>query len=244
MTKSTKIGIYRLLALCSVLITSLLAPCNADAQDDDIYRMEIGGGVGMVTYLGDFGGSLFSGMQPMGTVMARYVLDPHSALKMNVSYGKLKVNTANADGYVMWRDEHGGDVQFSRSLVDVGFAYEYNFWQYGTGREYRGARPIAPYLSIGLGLCVASGGGIEGLENGTALKMPIGFGVKYKVVPRINIGLEYAMHFSTGDKLDGIADPQKIKSSGIFKNTDCYGTLQLSVTYDFWAKCRTCNKAD
>lgn len=235
--------VCRTLALCVIYLLSILAPCNAVAQDDDIYRMEIGGGIGVVSYLGDFDGSLFGNLQPIGTIMARYVLDPHSALKMNVSYGKLKVNTANEKGYVMWREEHG-DVEFSRSLVDVGFGYEYNFWQYGTGREYRGARPIAPYMSIGLGLSVASGGGVEGLKNGTALKMPVGFGVKYKVAPRINVGLEYMMHFSTGDKLDGIADPQHIKSSGIFKNTDCYGTLQLSLTYDFWAKCRTCNKAD
>lgn len=244
MFRSARTTIHRMLLCCAVLVSSLLLPCNAAAQEDDIYRMEIGGGLGMMSYLGDFGGSLFGGMQPMGTVLARYVLDPHSALKMNVSYGKLKVDTANEKGYVMWREQHGGDVQFSRSLIDVGFGYEYNFWQYGTGREYRGARPIAPYLSIGVGLCVASGGGVDGLENGTALKLPVGFGVKYKVAPRINVGLEYAMHFSTGDKLDGIADPQHIKSSGIFKNTDCYGTLQFSLTYDFWAKCRTCNKAD
>lgn len=244
MLRSANNKIRSIQAFCSVLMLFLLAPSHANAQEDDIYRMEIGGGVGVASYLGDFGGSLFSGLQPMGTVLARYVIDPHSALKLNLAYCKLKVNTANANGYVMWREEHGGDVQFSRSLVDVGFAYEYNFWQYGTGREYRGARPIAPYLSLGVGLNVASGGGIDGLENGTALKMPIGFGVKYKMAPRLNFGLEYTMHFSTGDKLDGIADPQRIKSSGIFKNTDCYGTLQLSLTYDFWAKCKTCNKAD
>ena len=49
------------------------------------------------------------------------------------------------------------------------------------------------------------------------------------------------MHFSGSDKLDGIKDPYDIKSSGLFKNTDCYTTLQVALTYDIWAKCKTCN---
>jgi hypothetical protein len=49
------------------------------------------------------------------------------------------------------------------------------------------------------------------------------------------------MHFSLSDKLDGVKDPYGIKSSGAFKNTDCYSTLQVSVTYDLWAKCKTCH---
>ncbi|MDD6865956.1 MAG: porin family protein, partial [Prevotella sp.] len=37
-------------------------------------------------------------------------------------------------------------------------------------------------------------------------------------------------------------DPYGIKSSGLFKNTDCYSVLQLSLTYSFMPKCVTCNK--
>ncbi len=49
------------------------------------------------------------------------------------------------------------------------------------------------------------------------------------------------MSFSLSDKLDGVEDPYGIKSNGMFKNTDCYSTLRLSVTYDIMAKCKTCN---
>jgi len=66
-------------------------------------------------------------------------------------------------------------------------------------------------------------------------------GVKYKVSNRVNLTLEWAMHFSLSDELDGVKDPYGIKSSGLFKNTDCYSTLSLSVTYDLWAKCKVCH---
>jgi hypothetical protein len=49
------------------------------------------------------------------------------------------------------------------------------------------------------------------------------------------------MHFTGSDRLDGVSDPYGIKSSGLFKNTDCYSHLRLSVSYDLWAKCKTCH---
>lgn len=74
--------------------------------------------------------------------------------------------------------------------------------------------------------------------------VPIGLGIKYKVAPRLNVGLEWAIHFSLSDNLDGATDPYNIPSSGLFKNTDCYSALQLSLTYSFMPKCRTCHNAD
>ena len=74
--------------------------------------------------------------------------------------------------------------------------------------------------------------------------VPLGLGVKYKIGPRLNLGLEWAVHFSLSDKLDGVKDPYNIESSGLFKNTDCYSAFQLTLTYSFMAKCRTCHNAD
>ena len=49
------------------------------------------------------------------------------------------------------------------------------------------------------------------------------------------------VHFTLSDMLDGMKDPYGIKSSGLFKNTDCYSMLNLSLTYDLWAKCKVCH---
>ena len=74
--------------------------------------------------------------------------------------------------------------------------------------------------------------------------VPIGLGVKYKLNERMNLGLDWGIHFSLTDELDGVKDPYQVKSSGMFKNTDCYSMLQLTLTYSFKAKCRTCNKEE
>ncbi len=220
----------------STLALLALACSPAKAQDDPQYRMEIGGGVGMMGYLGDFNGNLTKDLQPMATVLARYILNPYMALKMNVSYGTLKGSSADAETY--YPDYADTPYTFSNKTVDVGVAYEYNFLPYGTGREYRGAKRLAPYVTGGLGVTYADTQDKGQLTVNAAL----GIGAKYKLAERLNIGLEWAMHFTQSDKLDGAEDPYHIASSGLFKNTDCYSTLQLTLTYSFMPKCVTCNK--
>ena len=53
-----------------VAILVLLA-VSAKAQTEPEYRLEVGAGVGMVTYEGDFNGNVFSNMQPMFTLLAK-----------------------------------------------------------------------------------------------------------------------------------------------------------------------------
>ena len=84
----------------------------------------------------------------------------------------------------------------------------------------------------------------RGEKNVTAANLSLGVGVKYKLAERLNLGLEWAMHFATSDKLDGVADPYTVGSVGMFKNKDGYSALSLSLTYSFMPKCRTCNKDD
>ena len=42
--------------------------------------------------------------------------------------------------------------------------------------------------------------------------MPIGVGVKYKIGQRLNLGVEWAEHFSLSDNLDGKKDPYGIET--------------------------------
>ena len=95
------------------------------AQTDPEYKMEIGAGVGMMGYLGDFNSSLFKDLQPMGTVLARYNLSPYMGFKMNVSFGKMKGSSADVKTY--YPKFASAPYTFNNSLVDVGLAYEYNF---------------------------------------------------------------------------------------------------------------------
>jgi hypothetical protein len=159
-------------------------------------------------------------------------------LRIAASYGKLKGKSTDADTY--YPDYQQSAYDFNNSLVDVSLTYEYNFWPYGTGRDYRGAKRITPFVFGGLGATYVSGGD----KNVFTANVPLGLGIKYKIGERLNLGVEWAMHFSLSDKLDGVKDPYYVKSSGLFKNTDCYSALQVTLTYSFMAKCRTCNNDD
>ena len=223
-----------LLSMVLLAASWLFLSQSAAAQDQPEYRAEVGGGVGVVNYLGDLNGNLLKNLQPMGSLLGRYKMNPRMAFALNVSFGKLKGSSKNEKSW--YPDMQTEQVDFNNTLIDAGLRFEYNFWPYGTGREYRGARPLTPYMALGIG-----GSFVSGNQSVTTVNLPIAVGVKYKVAERLNLGVEYAMHFSLNDKLDGIKDPYGIKSSGLFKNTDCYGTLQVSLTYDLWAKCKVCH---
>lgn len=223
-------GLVTLLMLCATL--------TASAQQDDEYLMEIGGGVGMVSYQGDFNGKITSGMQPAGAIVWRRLLNPYMGFRVTGMMGKLKGDATRVETY--YPDETTRAYSFDRSLTDVSVTYEYNFWPYGTGRDYRGAKRLTPFVFGGIGATYVSGGE----KKVFTANVPIGLGIKYKLKERLNVGLEWSMHFSLSDELDGMADPYGIKSSGAFKNTDCYSGLMLTLTYSFMSKCRTCNNDD
>ena len=224
--------------VCGLLLLFMLsAPVPTLAQADEEYLLEVGGGIGAVSYLGDFNGSISGNMQPLATALLRRVINPYMGVTATVSYGQLKGSYKSAGTF--YPDYQGQTYSFSNPLVDLSLRYEYNFWPYGTGRDYRGAKRLTPFVFGGLG-------GTYTNTTGTVLatNLLLGAGVKYKAAKRLNVALEWGIHFTTSDKLDGAEDPYYIKSTGAFKNKDCYSALQLTLTYSFLAKCRTCHNED
>ena len=226
----------RPLRLLAIVLTALLQTTAAKAQDEPEYRAEVGAGVGMQAYQGDYGGSVSKMMQPCFGAVGKYKFNPRMAIALTVFHGKVKGELKNISTWYPQSSEIA--PEFSTTLTDVNVMFEYNFFPYGTGREYRGAKPLTPFIMLGPGVVLA-----KTPEKSIATgSLVIGIGAKYKVAPRVNITLDWAMHFTLSDKLDGVQDPYGIKSSGAFKNTDCFSALRASVTYDLWAKCRTCHK--
>jgi hypothetical protein len=222
------------MVICLAFVICHLSFSEAQAQDEPEYRMEVGAGLGLVSYEGDFNGNILKNAQPLGALLAKYRMNPRMALGFAISIGKLKGSSADVS---TWYPEYADSVySFSHQMMDFGLRYEYNFWPYGTGREYRGARRLVPFIALGLGLTYADANSAVIAGN-----LMLGGGVKYKIAERLNLTAEWNMHFTGSDKLDGVQDPYGIRSTGLFKNTDCYSVLRLSLTYDIWAKCKTCN---
>ena len=100
------------LSMCILAAASAL-----NAQTDDQYRMEIGAGVGLMSYQGDFNGSIMKNQQPMASLVLRRIWSPYMGLKFSGSYGKLKGTSKDVKTY--YPELKDNPYEFSRSLVDV-----------------------------------------------------------------------------------------------------------------------------
>jgi hypothetical protein len=199
------------------------------------YKYEIGGMAGLSMYLGDANQSaLMQGFNPAAGVVFRRNFNFRWALKADLMMGRVTGDTKNTENVF---PGHAG-TSFGRNFFDLGGQMEFNFLPYSDKFAYLNTSRIAPYLLAGLGINAAS--------KFASLNMPLGFGVKYKVVNRINLGLEYAVHRLFSDSFDAprkdgfnLDNPYGIKS-GSLKNKDWYNTFMFSITWDFGPNDRKC----
>lgn len=232
----------RVLLVMGILLATLTCH-RIYAQDDAEFRMEIGGGLGTSSYLGDVNSSLFKNQKVAATALWRYLFDHHNVLKLQANYAGVKGSGKVNDDFIP-QDVNSGTVStspyiynFSGSLIDLNCMYELNFWPYGYYGGYMGYKRLTPFLQFGIGGTYATA------SKKLTANIPVGFGVKYRLGKRVNLAFDWAMHFSLSDKLDNLPDPQGITSEA-FKNKDNYCTTMITLTYSFAPICPTCNKAD
>lgn len=236
-------------SILTIALAALTLPLAA--QDGDLlqYKQEVGGGIGVSSYLGDAGGALLKSPGLMGCFIWRHNINARMVIKTDLAVGHISGNTKKLFFPVdpLSKDAAGGTaaapMQFSRNIVDVGVQFEFNFLGYGMGAAYKGLSRWTPYLLGGMGVTIGFGGGGKACGG---LNIPLGAGFRYKLKPRINVGLEWAVRFTTTDKLDDNGQATRLDApygirSDFFKNKDCYQTLLVSITYDISPKYRKCN---
>ncbi len=222
-------------AILAVLPVKVAAQSPAQVEN---YKFEIGAGVGMSGYLGDANESnLFARPGAAFNASLRYLVNTRWAFRGMLTAASLSGDTENMENVL----PGGAAYDFKSWIYDLGVRAEFNFLNYGIGESYKQLSRVSPYLSLGLGVTMAS---VEG-DTFTAMTLPMGFGVKYKLRPRLNLGLELSMTKVFGDHIDGekLSDLYLIKSS-FLKNTDWYSTLMFSVSYEFGERCVTCHRID
>lgn len=214
----------------------LFAPHQTFAQQEELqYRLELGAGIGLSRNFTD----VKDAMGIAGALVARFPLNPRMAVKTQFTYHTMKGKTASIKEFYPANTGAAGAERLQYSvnsgIYDLSALYELHFLPYGYQRDYRKHVRFVPYLQMGFGLTYGAAG------KAFTANIPIGAGVKYKVAPRLNLGLDWMVHFSLSDKLDGLDAPLGIKSE-MFRNKDHYSALTLTLTYDLNPKCPTCNR--
>lgn len=237
-------------ALSCLLAALCCLPALAQ-QEELQYTKEIGMSLGMNYMTSDLNRKVFHTMQPSVNGVMRFILSPRMAVKTELGYNAIKGNTDKIkEFYPAVIGQVGNDrlsYSMNGSMVDITALYELHFLPYGWLRNYLGHKRITPYLQLGLGMVFSHTNGTRNQEgvksNAFNVTLPVGLGVKYKVARRLNMALDWTIRFTPSDKLDGLAAPTGIKSSG-FHGKDFYSKTMLTLTYDISPKCPTCNKAE
>ena len=226
----------KVLCAVAVLVAALAMGVPASAQSAP-YKFDIGAGLGMSGYAGDASSSVFSHPGFMGEASFRYIPMTRWAIRGVFSVLGISGNTADMDGV----NPGFQNYEFKSTVYDLGARAEFNFFPYGMGETYKRLRRWTPYLTLGLGVTMATCSG----STAFGPNIPMGAGVKFKLSERWNLGAEFTMTKVFNDHIDGpdLSDLTTIKSS-FLKNNDWYSRLSISITYEFGKRCETCHYVD
>ncbi len=228
--------------LLLLAVSFLLSFAPSIAQDEDvIYRREIGGGLGAGFSFNDANTKFFGNTNFAANAILRFNLNKRMVIKTTLGYLGVKGSMTDVESFVPADINQAASVRstysFSGAVIDLNVLYELNFLPYGYIQDYRGMKRVTPYIQLGLGMSYGTAG------KAFTGNIPLGIGLRWKVAERLNLGVDWLMHFSLSDKLDDIDAPLGIKST-MFKNKDHYSRVLLTLTYDISPRCPNCQKDD
>lgn len=227
------------MSLRRILSCLLIAAAASTAAGQAViapYKFDIGASLGMSGYIGE-ANSTNPLAHPGLTADAgvRYILDTRWAFRAAISTMGLKGNTADMKNVL----PDAAEYSFTSTVWDLGVRCEFNFFNYGIGETYKRLRRWTPYLSLGLGVAMASADG----NTTVAPTLPMAFGFKFKPRERWNLWLEFSMTKVFSDKVDGLWELNHIKTD-FYKNTDWFSRLAVGISYEFGRRCETCHYVD
>lgn len=224
------------LIIMSLVILFPYRGFGVHAQESD-YAWEMGAHLGMAGYLGDYNGANpFRSPGFAVSVNGSYIYDVRWSFSANAGVSSLRGSTSNA----VWEMPETTTAKFSAVAAELNFRAEFNFFPYGIGETYKSLKRYTPYLAAGVGMVMAKA---KGASMGVAPEIPLVFGFKYKVNPKLNLKAELSFTKTFCDVVDGASDVYGIKSSW-FHNTDWVTSLTVGVSFEFGERCPTCHYVD
>lgn len=188
---------------------------------------ELGGWIGGSYYLGDLNPyKQYNCTHLAGGLLYRHNINKRIALRLHVSYGMV----SGADSLSTVAADVNRNLSFRSRIIEAGPLIEINFFEYEAGRKigrhyYKNF--ISPYFFLGLNYfkmnpqAVFADDFIDLQSLGTEgqgsslndkkkyslnqISIPLGFGCKMSLTPRLNISLEYGIRKTFTDYLDDVS---------------------------------------
>ena len=162
--------------------------------------------------------------------------------RYNIKIGAFFTNLTAADEDFNNQFQIMRDHSFETSLIELSAQFEVNFLPYEIGDVRRYS--YTPYIQTGLALYLANSA--QDISN---FAIPIGFGFKKNIKPRLVLAVEWAFRRTFSDYLDSlsgedldnydadygtpITDENRHKQSGFRYNKDWYSIALVSLSYTF-----------
>lgn len=213
--------------LVALLIFSLSAVLPLSAQ-----HLEFGLLGGAANYMGDLSNNsrtvFIKETNLAGGAFIRYNVHELATVRLGANYTTLTGHDQNAPDSEL----QGRNLNFSSPVIDIALIGEFNILGY---QPYNLYRPFSPYLFVGIGMFTYDPStlyegekvklrplGTEGQGNAdrpapygkTGISIPFGFGFKYALSDKINLGFELGARRTNTDYLDDVSsifvDPQTL----------------------------------
>jgi len=199
-----------------LVILGMLLPLASMAQA----TLEIGLQGGSAYYNGDINpGKPYVMPQVSYGLLARYNFDDRWSAKFTFTHGKIKGDNLIA------KVANYGALNFLTTLDDASLTGEFNFMNYATGSK---KKSFSPYLMGGIGVFFYNPTVENPVPDTTCqavnksdFAVVFGLGFKYSLSKRLGAGIEWSMHKTFTDCLDGVQQ----------NGNDWYNFTQLSLTY-------------
>lgn len=230
----------------SLLAPLLLLLCTVSLTAQE-YRYEVGGYVGVASYLGEANRRIpFVPIGGTGGVAFRYNHNFRLAFLGELGYSYLPFDCRYAQtDYPQVRRADLASRGASHLLSLDGWV-EYNFAHYSDKYRYLQTRSLVPYIGAGLSVGTTLAAHKMAFLPGAGIKT----GIKYKLHNRLNLiaslqGIYYiSSHLDTPtDETAWLNNPYGMPADWI-KGGDALIGLTVSITYEFGKRSEPCQGAD
>ena len=210
----------------SILFIAILCLCfNSYGQKKDF---DFGILLGTMQYNGDVNmRSPYYSPQPAFGGIFRKNFNPHYSLRLGATFGNLAANDEDFDnGYQTNRAFFFDDTK----IMEASAMLEFNFFEVTNNKKEKN---FSPFVVFGIGALY-----LENIKWFEAFNIAQGLGLKYKLLPRLELRGEWVFRKTFTDKLDQLAYHANdgylhYKQISFQKTNDWFSVLGISLLFNF-----------